>query len=130
MALTYGTKTAFTISLNGLANGSVAISNAVDNSTDLYQDYLIEVTIAGTAATNAFCEVRILPSMDGTNFATWESGLRLGEVSLSVTPNTGTFSILNALWVSPKYFKIAVKNATGAALSSSGNSASYQGIKQ
>ena len=124
----YGTKTAITISLNGLANGSVAISNAIDNSTNLFQDFLIEVTISGTAATNAFCEVRLLPSEDGTNFATWESGIPLGIIDLSVSPQTAHFSLLNALYQAPKYFKIAVKNNTGNALASSGNSASYQGI--
>ena len=129
MALTYGTKTAFTISLNSLANGSVATSNAVDNSTNLYEDYLIEVTIAGTAATDAYCEVRLLASEDNTTFGTWQSGIPLGNVNLSVTPNTGHFSLLNLLWAAPKYFKIAVANQTGAALASSGNSASYQGIK-
>jgi len=129
MALTYGTKTALTISLNSLANGSVATSNAVDNSTNLYQDYLIEVTIAGTAATNAYCEVRLLASEDNTNFGSWESGVPLGTVSLSVTPNTGHFSLLNFLWASPQYFKVSIKNSTGSALASSGNSASYQGIK-
>ena len=124
----YGPKTAFTIGLNGLANGSVAISNTVDNSTNLYQDYLIEITISGTAAATAWLEVRLLPSEDGTTFGTWESGIPLGTINLSVSPQTAYFSLLNALFQSPQYFKIAVKNNTGAALAASGNSASYQGI--
>jgi hypothetical protein len=124
----YGLKTPITITLNSLANGSVAISDAIDNSTNLYQDFLIEVVISGTAGPNAFCEVRLLPSEDGTNFATWESGIPLGIIDLSVSPQTAHFSLLNALYQAPKYFKIAVKNNTGANLASSGNSASYQGI--
>ena len=125
----YGAKTAITITLNSLANGSKATSSAIDNSTNLYQDYLIEVTISGTASANAFCEVRLLPSEDNTTFASWESGIPLGNINLSVSPNTGHFSLLNALYQAPKYFKIAVKNSTGAALAASGNSASYQGIQ-
>jgi hypothetical protein len=124
----YGSKTSITISLNSLSNGSVAISNAIDNSSNLYQDYLIEVVISGTASSTAFCEVRLLPSEDGTNFGTWESGIPLGTIDLSVSPQTAYFSLLNALFQAPKYFKIAVKNNTGAALASSGNSASFQGL--
>jgi len=124
----YSSKTAITISLNSLANGSVATSNAIDNSSNLYQDYLIEVVISGTAAANAFLEVRLLPSEDNTNFGTWESGIPLGTIDLSVNPQTAYFSLLNALFQAPKYFKIAVKNNTGNALASSGNSASYQGV--
>jgi hypothetical protein len=124
----YSSKTAITISLNSLANNSVAISNAINNSSNLYEDFLIEVVIAGTAGSNAFCEVRLLASEDGTNFGTWESGIPLGTIDLSVSPQTGHFSVVNSLFKAPQYFKIAVKNNTGNALSSSGNSASYQGI--
>ena len=124
----YSAKTSITISLNSLANGSIATSNAIDNSSALYQDALIEVTIAGTAATNAYCDVRLLCSEDNSTFGTWESAIKLGTIDLSVTPNTGHFSILGVLGAMPQYWKIAVKNVTGAALSSSGNSASYQGI--
>ena len=131
MALTkpqYSSKTAITISLNDLANGSIATSNVINNSSNLYEDYLIEVVIAGTAASNAFCEVKLLASEDGTNFGTWESGIPLGTIDLSVSPQTGHFSVVNSLFKAPQYFKIAVKNNTGNALASSGNSASYQGI--
>ena len=124
----YGSKTSITISLNSLANGSVATSNAIDNSSTLYQDALVEITISGTAATNAYCDVRLLCSEDNSTFGTWESAIKLGTIDLSVSPNTGHFSLLNALCQMPKYWKIAVKNVTGNALASSGNSASYQGI--
>lgn len=124
----YGTKTAITISLNGLGNGNIAISDAIDNSTNRYQDFLIEITISGTATTTAWLDVRLLPSEDGTNFGTWDSAIPLGTINLSVSPQTAHFSLLNALFQAPKYFKIAVKNNTGSALSASGNSAYYQGI--
>jgi len=124
----YGSKTPITISLNGLANNSVAISSTIDNSTNLFQDYLIEIVIAGTASPTAFCEVRLLISEDGTNFGTWESGIPLGTINLSSSPQIAHFSLLNVLFQAPKYFKIAVRNVTGNALASSGNSASFQGI--
>ena len=123
----YDAKTSITITLDSLADGSVATSNAIDNSANLFQDFLIEAIIAGTAAANAFLEVRLLSSEDNTNFGTWESGIPLGTIDLSVTPQTAHFSLLNAFFQAPKYFKIAIKNSTGAALAASGNSASYQG---
>lgn len=125
----YGTKTAITITLNGLANGSVATSSAIDNSTNLFQDFLIEVTISGTASATAWLEVRLLASEDNINFGTFESGIPLGTITLSASPQTAHFSLLNALFQAPKYFKIALKNNTGAALAATGNSANYQGIQ-
>jgi hypothetical protein len=124
----YGTKTSVTIGLNSLANGSVATSNAIDNSTNLFQDYFIEITISGTTSSTAWLDVRVLPSMDGTNFATWENGVSLGTIDFTVNPQTWPGSLLSAFFEAPKYFKIAVKNNTGAALASSGNSLSVQGI--
>lgn len=124
----YDAKTAITITLDNLANATVVISSAIDNSTNLFQDALIEVTIDGTAATNAWLEVRLLASEDNSIFGTWESGIPLGVINLSVDLQTAHFSLLNAVFQAPKYYKIAVKNNTGAALAASGNSASYQGI--
>jgi hypothetical protein len=124
----YGSKTSITIGLNSLANGSVATSNTIDNSTNLFQDYLIEIVISGTAASTAWLDVRLLSSEDGTNFGTWENGIPLGTIDFSVNPQTAYFSVLNAMFQAPKYFKIAVRNNTGAALASSGNSLSVQGI--
>ena len=122
----YGTRTSLTISgLNSLTNGSTATSNAVDNSSGLYQDFLIEVYIDGTAATNAWLEVRLLPSNDNTNFGTWESGISLGIIDLSVDLQRGFFSIASILYQAPKYFKIAVRNSTGASLAASGNEIQY-----
>lgn len=127
---TYGSRTSLTVTgFNSLANVTVATSNAVDNSSTLAQDYLIEVAAAGTAATNAWLDVRILPSADNSNFGTWESGIPLGVVNLSVTPQIAFFSLLNVLYQCPQYFKIAVKNQTGAALSGSGNTVNYQAVQ-
>ena len=114
---------------NSLANGSTATSNAVDNSSNLYQDYNVRVNVAGTAATTAWLEVRLLTSPDNSNFDVWESGIPLGVINLSATPQQGNFSLLNILYQAPKYFKIAIKNNTGAALSGSGNTVNVQGVQ-
>jgi len=125
----YGAKTAITITLNSLANATVVISSAIDNSSNLYQDALVEIYIDGTAAVNAYLDVRLICSEDNTNWGTWESAIKLGTIDLSVDLQFAHFSLLNALYQMPKYWKIAVKNVTGAALAASGNIASYQGIQ-
>ena len=126
----YGSKTAITISLDSLADGSTVTSSAIDNSTNRYQDFLIQVVIAGTGTTTAWCEVRLAPSLDGTNFADWDNAIPIGIIALPASPRRGIFSLSNALFQAPEGFKIIVKNNTGAALSGSGNSADYQGIQE
>lgn len=117
--------------LNSLANGSVATSAAVDNSTTRMQDHLIEVYIDGTAAATAFLDVRCAPSEDGTNYGTWESAIPLGIIDLSVDLQRAFFSLVGhgGLYQSPPYFKIMVKNSTGAALAASGSTIKHQGIQ-
>lgn len=118
--------------LNSLANGSVATSSAVDNSSNLYQDFLIEVYIDGTAAANAYLEVRLAIASDGgTNYGTWESAIPLGIIDLSVDLQRAFFSLVGhgGLFQAPQYFKIMVKNGTGAALAASGSTIKHQGIQ-
>lgn len=126
----YGARTAITITLDSLGNNSVATSNAIDNSSTLAQDYLIDIYIDGTAATNAFLEARILPSADNTNYATWESGIKLGIIDLSVDLQRTVLSLVGhaGFFQAPKYWKLAVKNITGASLAASANVAYYQAV--
>jgi hypothetical protein len=126
----YGTRTAITITLDNLANAATATSNAIDNSSNLFEDFMIELYIDGTAATTAYLEVRLLPSNDNSAFASWTNGVPLGVIDLTVDQVTAIFSLLNALYIAPKYFKIAVMNVTGAALAASGNVANYMGVNR
>lgn len=118
-------------SLNTLANGSVATSDAVDNSTNLMQDYMIEVYIDGTAAATAYLEVRCAPCIDGTNYALWESATPLGVIDLSVDLQRAIFSLVGhgGFFQAPQKFKIMVKNRTGAALAASGSTIKHQGVQ-
>lgn len=117
-------------SLNALGNGSTGTSSAVDNSANLYLDYLIEVYIDGTAASTAFLEVRCSVSNDGTNYQLWENAIPLGIIDLSVDLQYATFSLVGHgnLFAAPKYFKIMVKNSTGAALHATASTVKHMGV--
>lgn len=127
----YGNRTQLTTTgFDSLGNGSVMTSSAFDNSSSLYQDVLAEINVAGTAAATAWLDVRLLPSEDNSNFGTWESAIPLCLINLSVSPQLVITSVCGAagLYQLPKYFKIAVKNNSGAVLSGSGNTIYTQGI--
>lgn len=120
----FAAEAAITISLDSLANAGVAVSDAIDNSANLYEEILLELKIAGTAAATAWLDVRMYQSIDGgTDYGTWESAAILPPIALSVTPQ-----VYHTRVKVGQYFKIAVKNNTGAALGASGNAASYQGV--
>lgn len=121
----FATEVALTIALNNLANGSVATSDAVDNSVNLYDEIILETKIDGTAASTAWLDQRIAASIDaGTDYSTWESPYAiLPGIDLSVDLQKA-----HRRFVAPENWKLMVKNVTGAVLAASGNSASYQGI--
>ena len=117
-------------SLNALANGATGTSDAVDNGTNRYQDYLINVYIDGTAAAAAYLEVRASLSCDGTNYSLWDSAIPLGTIQLSTDLQRGIFSLVGHgnLFTAPEDFKIMVKNNTGAALHATNSYVRVQGI--
>jgi len=112
-----------------LATAAVHTSNAVDNSSNLYQDYLIEVNAGGTAAAGSWLDVRAAVCADGTNYGTWESAIPLGVIDFSVQPQKAHFSLVGhgGLFQAPQRFKILVKNNSGAALTS--GTIYWQGIQ-
>jgi hypothetical protein len=113
-----------TTGFSTLANAATMTSDAVDNSSLLYDLILIEIKVGGTAAATAWLDVRILASIDGgTDYSVWTTPyLILPGIDMSVDN-----PIYHALFKAPQYWKLAVKNNTGAVLDI--GSASYQGIK-
>lgn len=130
-----GSRTTLTTSaLNSLAASTYVSAGTIDVTAIDPIDTVVEVeatpgTVSGNKQLLVFAQV----SFDNTNFstgpvsgttATDEPNLRfLGSLPLN-TNNTlqrGAFSVMSALGYVPPYFKVIVKNDSGAALAASGH---------
>lgn len=125
----YGTiATALSTGLDSLANGSSAITAALDNGTDrsIWDDLELVVTFGTAPALNAPVEVYLVPSVDGTNYAD-------GSATVLPSPNllVGTFLVravttaqrvaIRKIELPPGLFKYLVRNQAGQAMAASGN---------
>lgn len=138
---------AITITLAGLANNSLRQSTAIDNSTDLFHDDLVEIAIktgsAGVAATGYVDVYAYGTSNNGANYsggATGSDGAytgpkihRIGRIAAgaNATTYTDVFSVAQAFGgVLPQKWGIIVENQTGAALDGTEGShlKIYQGV--
>lgn len=142
----YASSVAFTITLNSLANGSARESTAIDNTSNLYLDAHVRVSIsAGSVAGAPQVLVYAYGSEDGSTFPDTTAGtdgavtlesptvLRLAGVIPTPTSTkvyeSDVFSIARLYGgVLPRKWGIVVLNSTGAALAGSNNSASYTGL--
>lgn len=126
---------AVTITLASLANGSNAVSNAIDNSTAKYLSALVRVKVrtnaAGTSATGS-CSVFLVRSTDGGTDYDDATATLLGVIPAvaNATTYARTFSTEQ---VGPlgSHWKVAVVNNSGAALdSTAGNhEVEFAGVK-
>ena len=152
-SIIYGTSTAITITLNSLGDSATVgrQSTVIDNTSNLYDDAEVTVILktSGTMATPFAAFVYLFGSEDGTNY-TQDDGV-MGASDAAYTVNAAsnlkgpfvisvptTAKIYNAVIGSvasffggnmPRKWGIVVVNDSGAALDSTGNSASYTGIK-
>lgn len=139
----FGSRTAFTITLNSLANVTYVAATAVDlsalvGSAAAPLDVIIELeltpgTVGGNKQGLLFCQV----SMDGTNYSTGPSSGTtvtdqpvlefLGVLPLltNSTLQRKAFSVKSKLGYIPKHIKPIVFNDSGAAIASSGNGLNY-----
>lgn len=127
-----GARTSLNISLNSLANGSYATSDAFNATVDDPLDVLVEVTVTPGATTgNQQAVVFAVASLDNSNYQTGpvaadEAVLNFVGVLPLITDSTiqrKIFSVAAAFGgVLPAYFKIIVKNDSGAAFAASGHS--------
>jgi hypothetical protein len=148
--LDYGsTGQSITITLTTLASAAARASTAVDNSTNLFEDALVEVTIVtGSTGTSASGYVNIYAagSVDGgTTYGDGATGSD-AAVTLTVPPNARLIGTLNCVANSttyksvpisvaagfggflPQKWVIIISNQTGHALGT-GSSVQYQGVQ-
>lgn len=142
--LLYGSATAITCTLSGLADGSAQESLAIDNTTNLFIDFAIELKVVfpNTSPTGTVA-VYVLPSLDGANYMGGGTGTNssfdfsLGGNNLpsmfNISPvqngtvRYGSSMAWNLGYVPPK-FSLVVANGAGDALAA-GSSLQYVGIK-
>lgn len=127
-----GPRTALTISMNSLANGAYATSDAFNATVDDPLDVLVEVTVTpGVTTVNQQAVVFAVASLDNSAYQTGpvaadETVLNFVGVLPLITDSTiqrRIFSVAAAFGgVLPPYFKIIVKNDSGAAFAASGHS--------
>jgi len=140
MAVTYGTTTAFSnqSGLNSLASGSLVSIGVIDNTSELADDYLVEITIADIAeTTNKRALIYARTSIDGTNYSDATSGAtnlvyvgKLDLTGLTAAGRSPAFSVASLFGgLMPPKAEIYVKNDAGVGFASSGNSAQYRSVK-
>lgn len=134
-----GSRTTLTTSaLNSLANGTYVSAGTIDASAVDPIDTVVEVEATpGTVSGNKQLVVFLKASFDNSNFGSGpESGTTttdepnlhfLGVVPLGTnsTLQRKAFSVASALGFVPPYFKVIVKNDTGAGLAASGHGVYY-----
>lgn len=147
----YGTNNqTITCTITSLANNGQQGSAAVDNTTNLYIDALVEVIVktnaAGTSATGYVNIWAYGTANGGTNYSDGVTGTNAGQ-TLTNPPNVkligtisavanatqyvgGPFSVAAAFGgILPDHWGIVVENKTGAALDAAVGSAFYQGVQ-
>ncbi len=152
--LSYSAATQLTITLNpsstGIANNSARLSTAVDNSTNLYLDALVGVSIktaSGSLASNPYVNVYAYAFVDGTNYtdqdrmnsAGTDSAFTLGGSPYNVrligvlnvktaatTTYGGAYSVAAAFGgVLPTKWGVVIENQSGLALDNSAPGSVY-----
>ena len=122
-AYVYGNWATATITLDNLANASIATSAAVNFAGAFGIE--VESVISGTAAATAYLNVAVeRVGSDGVTASAYENAAVSKPQFFSATPNVfvryfeGPFAIV----------KFAVENKTGAALSVVGNTLKYRTV--
>lgn len=123
------TASALTTELNSLANAGVSsASAAIDNETGLYRYISVELYLASLNPTGTpIVQVYLTPSLDATNFedATPPTFSLLTTFDLA-TGAAAKRRVRYNIPIPPLQFKLIVKNGSGVAFASSGNTLKYR----
>lgn len=143
----FGTSTSITITLNSLGSASARESTAVDNSSNLYLDAIVRVSVSvGTVASPKEVRVYVYGSEDGTVYEDPATGtdaaitledppvMKLARI-IPCPTSSKVYEVLFSVaqcfgGTMPRKWGIVVDNQSGAALAASNNSASYTGVYQ
>lgn len=128
------TVTYFTTELNGATMTNTtfsALGAALDNDADLYPYIDVELYLAALSPTaGAFCDVWIISSLDGTNYPAGGKPLQtsylLCSLQMDVTASTAQRLIKANILIPPLKFKMQVRNMSGVAFATSGNTLKYR----
>lgn len=130
----YGTTTTITTTgLATLANATSATSDAIDNTTDLFLDALVELVVdTGSGATaTGYVEIYVKGSVDNTDYDDDSNDKWIGTLNL-VTAGVATRKRVSSVAASfggamPPYWKVRIRNVSGAALTT--GTVQVRGIK-
>lgn len=138
---TIGTRTAWTVTLNSLANVTYVAATSVDMGSTTPIDVIVEVEVTpGTVSGNKQALVFLQASLDNTNYSTGPTSgttvtdqpnlYLLGALPLNTnsTLQRKQFSVAAALGWCPRYQKLIVFNDSGAAFAGSGCAANYSTV--
>ena len=119
--------------LNSLADSANAISSAVDNTSDLYQNVVFEIQLASfTPGTNPYIRLYLLYSIDGgTTYADGGASTDPAFTDIVAEPAviTGTGAkviVTKRILLLPFHWKLLFENKTGAALAAASNTVKYK----
>lgn len=131
-------QTALSTELNSLADATwSSLSSEIDNSSNKYMLCDIEVVLASAAFTgsDSVVEIYLVPCMDGTNYPNFQASGTADEQENnqyyvgSVTTSGATAAqrmVLRNVALPNGTYKFGVRNQTGVALASSGNTVKWR----
>jgi hypothetical protein len=149
----YGTNNqSITCTITSLANNGQQSSAAIDNTTNLFLDALVNVKVKSNSASTSstgYVNVYAYGTADGgTTYGGGETGMGTNaSVTLTVPPNIRLIGVVNVVansttynsgplsvaaafgGVLPDHWGIVIENKSGAALDASIGSSFYQGVQ-
>jgi hypothetical protein len=121
--------TVLTTELNSLANGAYsAAGTEIDNSSNLDQYGKVEINLASLSPTAGAClELYMITAPDGTNYEDAPgtnnpaTHILVACIPVDTTATDAKLCMSPVFFLQPAKTKFVLKNATGVALASSGN---------
>jgi len=125
--LAFDNSNTVTITLASLADGSIATSDAIDNSTDkfIYADIQVKVRTDTGTDDDGIIKVKIIRSADGGT--TYDDSSTNSEIIYAFLANADSTDFIattdtGRIGLLPSHWKIAILNDSGAALDSTASS--------